>query len=270
MLFRSTTLLTTAVIMAATGFVAVPFAYSADPPSANQGTADTKRGEHSLDRAIAMASRSLDNVNQNIKGYRCKFIKAERIDGKVGPYSYMEMRVRHKPFSVYLNFVKPDKHVGRQAAYVEGKNKNKLSAKEAGLFGFGLLPTVHLAPLSPLAMRGQKYPITEAGIKNLTIRLLEVARHDRRHAETEVNYYQNAKVGGRVCTVIEVVHPKQRDTFLFHKAQVFVDRELNVPIRYAAYGWPAEPGAEAPLEEEYTYLDFKVDNELKDADFEIQ
>ena len=119
-------------------------------------------------------------------------------------------------------------------------------------------------------MRGQKYTITEAGIKKLTSRLLEVARHDRRQAETEVNYYHNAKVDGRLCNVIEVIHPKPRDTFIFHKAQVFIDRELNVPIRYAVYGWPPEPGAEAPLEEEYTYLNFKIDNELTDADFEVE
>ena len=231
--------------------------------------ADVKRGEHPLDRAIAMAESSLDNINKNIEGYRCKFIKAERIDGKVGDHSYMEMRVRHKPFSVYLKFIEPDANAGRQAAYVEGKNDGKLSAKEAGL-GFGLIPTVHLAPLSPLAMKGQKYPITEAGIKNLTERLLEVARHDRRQGETEVKYYSNAKVAGRPCNVIEVIHPKKRDNFLFHKAQVFVDRELNIPIRYAAYGWPSKPGEEPPLEEEYTYLDFKIDNKLTDADFEIK
>jgi hypothetical protein len=77
-------------------------------------------------------------------------------------------------------------------------------------------------------------------------------------------------VAGRVCNVIEVIHPVERDTFLFHKAQVFVDRELNIPIRYAAYSWPSKPGAEAPLEEEYTYLDFRIDNRLADADFEVK
>lgn len=237
--------------------------------SASADEADVKRGEHSLDRAIAMAQSSLDNIKANIPGYRCKFIKTERVDGKLGDYSYMEMRVRHKPFSVYLKFVKPDANAGRQAAYVKGKNGDKLAAKEAGL-GFGLIPTVHLAPLSPLAMRGQKYPITEAGILNLTTRLLEVARHDRRQGETEVKYYSNAKVAGRSCNVIEVLHPVRRDTFLFHKAQVFVDRELNIPIRYAAYGWPSKPGGEPPLEEEYSYLDFKIDNKLTDADFAIE
>ena len=229
--------------------------------------ADVKRGEHPLDRAIAMASSSLDNVKKNVKGYRCKFVKAERIGSKVSKYSHMEMRVRHEPFSVFLKFVDPDEHAGRQAIFVRGKNNDKLVVKERFLPKFA---AVKIDPAGRLATEGQRYPITEAGIKNLTERLLEVARHDRRQAETEVKYYYNAKVGGRECNVIEVIHPKQRDTFLFHKAQVFVDRELNVPLRYAAYGWPPEPGAEAPLEEEYTYLDFKIDNDLTDADFELE
>ena len=252
MLQRTTTLLILAVLLAMLSVDAV--------------AEDRQRGEHSLDRAIAMAASSLDNINENIKGYRCTFTKAERIDGKVGPHSKMEMRVRHKPFSVYLKFETPD--AGRQVVYVEGKNDGKLVVKEPVLFGLG--PTLSLPTRGRLAMQGQKYPITEAGIKNLTQRLLEVARHDRRQGETEVNYYYNAKVDGRACNVIEVIHPTERDNFLFHKAEVFVDRELNLPIRYAAYGWPPKPGAEAPLEEEYTYLDFEIDNELTDADFEIK
>jgi len=238
---------------------AVVLATSAAP------AADVKRGEHPLDRAIAMATSSLENIDQNIKGYRCRFVKLERTDGGLGEYSSMEMRVRHKPFSVYLKFIEPD--AGQQALFVKGKNDDCLLAKPAGLLGF---KTHKLHPLSPLAMQGKKYPITEAGVRNLILRLLDVARHDRRSSETEANYYQNAKVDGRACNVIEVVHPVQRDTFLFYKAQVFVDKELNVPIRYAAYMWPPKPGDEAPLDEEYTYLDFKIEDTLTDADFVIE
>ena len=235
--------------------------------AASAHAADPKRGEHPLDRAIAMATSALENIDKNIPGYRCRFVKIERIDGKLGEYSIMDMRVRHKPFSVYLKFRTPEKEKGQQALFVKGKNDDKLLAKPPGLLGF---KTHKLDPLSALAMKGQKYPITDAGIRNLTLRLLEVARHDRRSSETEVKYYANAKVDGRVCNVIEVIHPIRRDTFLFHKAQVFVDKELNIPIRYAAYGWPPKKGAEAPLDEEYTYLDFKVDDKLTDADFTIE
>jgi hypothetical protein len=41
-----------------------------------------------------------------------------------------------------------------------------------------------------------------------------------------------------------------------------------VPIRYAAYLWPQNPGEQPPLEEEYTYLNLKVNNNFTDADFD--
>ncbi len=116
MFSRSTTLLTFVVVSAALVSVS--------------GAADPKRGEHSLDQAIAMASSALDNVNQNIKGYRCQFVKAERVGDKMGKYSYMDMRVRHEPFAVFLKFVGPDENAGRQAIFVQGKNDDKLLVKE--------------------------------------------------------------------------------------------------------------------------------------------
>ena len=67
--------------------------------------------------------------------------------------------------------------------------------------------------------------------------------------------------------MIEVIHPTPRRNFRFHKAQVFIDNELRVPIRYAAYLWPENPGEQPPLEEEYTYLNLKLNNGFTDADF---
>ena len=47
-----------------------------------------------------------------------------------------------------------------------------------------------------------------------------------------------------------------------------MDDELQLPIRYASYDWPAAPGQEPPLLEEYTYLNMKVNVGLTDADFD--
>ena len=79
----------------------------------------------------------------------------------------------------------------------------------------------------------------------------------------------NPQVNGRKCTVIQVVHPTRRDYFDFHVAQIFVDDQLQVPIRYAAYDWPASEGERPALIEEYTYLNLKVNVGLSDADFDV-
>jgi outer membrane lipoprotein-sorting protein len=120
-----------------------------------------------------------------------------------------------------------------------------------------------------MAMEGNRYPITQIGVANLTHRLIEVAEHDKKYGECDVQFRKGAKVNDRVCTIIEVTHPIPRRNFLFHKAIVYVDDELNVPIRYEAYSWPKTPGGPPTLDEEYTYINLKTNVGLTDADFDI-
>ena len=91
---------------------------------------------------------------------------------------------------------------------------------------------------------------------------------DTPSAKCEVKFYKNTKVDGRTCTMIEVLHPEPRDHFDFYRAQIFIDDELNVPIRYAAWSWPEKPGGEPVLLEEYTYVKIKLNVGLTDEDFD--
>jgi outer membrane lipoprotein-sorting protein len=63
-----------------------------------------------------------------------------------------------------------------------------------------------------------------------------------------------------------VTHPDKKPEFDFHVAQIFFDIERMIPLRYAAYMWP-EDGGDPPVEEEYTYLDVKLNVGLTDEDF---
>ena len=49
----------------------------------------------------------------------------------------------------------------------------------------------------------------------------------------------------------------------------FIDTGLMIdpPVRYAAYGWPAVPGGEPQLLEEYTYFNITLNVGLTDEDF---
>ena len=89
-----------------------------------------------------------------------------------------------------------------------------------------------------------------------------------KYGECDVKFFKGAKINGRVCTCVQITHPVPRRNFLFHLAKIFVDDELNVPIRYEAYEWPREPGGTPELIEEYTYLNLKLNNGFTDADFD--
>ena len=241
-----------------------------DVAKGNAGAGDATAatvGAHPLQPALELAQKGLAGLRGTIKDYSCTVVKRERIDGKLGEHEYMFAKIRHEPFSVYLYFLAPDTVKGQEVIFVDGKNDGNMLA-HAGSGVRAMMGTVALKPQSMIAMQGNRYAITEIGVENLAKRLVEVAEHDKQFGECEVNFFPNAKVNGRICTCIQVVHPVPRRNFRFHLARVFIDDEYTIPVRYEAYDWPQEAGGQAVLMEEYTYMNVKVNNGFADADFD--
>jgi outer membrane lipoprotein-sorting protein len=241
-----------------------------DVAQGNIGAGDavaSAAGTHPLEPALQVAQKGLAAIRANIRDYSATVVKRERIDGKLGEHEYMFAKIRQQPFSVYLYFLGPDSVKGQEVIYVDGVNDGNMLA-HAGSGVRAMVGTVSLKPQSMLAMAGNRYPITELGVENLTRRLLEVAEHDKQFGECDVNFYPNAKVNGRICTCIQVTHPVPRRNFRFHLARVFIDDELTIPIRYEAYDWPQQAGGQPVLMEEYTYMNVKINNGFTDADFD--
>ena len=241
-----------------------------DAAKGNVGAGDATAatvGAHPLQPALELAQKGLAGLRGTIKDYSCTVVKRERIDGKLGEHEYMFAKIRHEPFSVYLYFLAPDTVKGQEVIYVDGKNDGNMLA-HAGSGVRAMMGTVALKPQSMIAMQGNRYAITEIGVENLAKRLVEVAEHDKQFGECDVNFFPNAKVNGRICTCIQVVHPVPRRNFRFHLARVFIDDEYTIPVRYEAYDWPQEAGGQPVLMEEYTYMNVKVNNGFTDADFD--
>jgi outer membrane lipoprotein-sorting protein len=224
--------------------------------------------EHPLMPALRWANSGLIEM-EKIHDYSATMVKRERINGKLGEHQYMFIKIRQKPFSVYMYFLGPPNLKGQEVIYVNGANNGNMWAHPTGLQK-RLVGTVSLNPAGVIAMRGQRYPITELGLLNLVQRLLEIGEKDTQYGECEVKFLQGAKINGRSCTCIQVMHPVPRRNFLFHIARIYVDDELNIPVRYEAHNWPKETGGPPELIEEYTYLDLKLNNGFTDADFDIQ
>jgi len=224
-------------------------------------------GQHPLEPALELARRGLERLPATIKDYSCTVVKRERIDGKLGEHQYLFAKIRHEPFSVYLYFLAPDDIKGQEVIYVSGQNDGNMLA-HAGSGVRAMVGTVSLKPDGAMAMQGNRYAVTEIGVENLAKRLVEVAEHDKQFGECKVDFFPNAKVNGRVCTCVQVVHPVPRRNFRFHLARVFIDDELLIPIRYEAYDWPHEEGGQPLLMEEYTYMNVKINNGFTDTDFD--
>lgn len=227
---------------------------------------------HPLDRAIEMAKNGLANIQANVQDYSAIMVKRERIDGVLKCPEYLQMKVRcprtisgqKVPFSVYLKALKPKKTAGREVVWVEGENSNKLCAHETGLLG---MKRFYLDPTGWVAMKDNRYPIFDAGIENLIIKLIEKAEAAKAANQCTVNYRDNAEIMKRKCSLIELINEERHESDEFHKAHVFIDNELNLPVRYVAFDWPSTPGGKPEIIEEYTYVRINLNQGYKDIDF---
>lgn len=230
--------------------------------------------KHPLLPVLAVAQRALERLNHDVHDYSCVIIKRERVAGKLGGYQKMRAKIRHReirsdgqttPFGVYLNFAAPASAKGREVLYVEGERNGDMLVRRGG----ARMPnmTLQIDPNGKLAMKESRYPITDIGIKNLVEKIHTVLEDEIKFAECQVRFLEDARVNGRVCTHIEVVHPIRRSHFNYHIARVFIDRELQVPIYFASYDWPQTDGGTPDLLEEYAYTQLKVNCALTDRDF---
>jgi len=261
-----------AICGAVTCGVATSLALADEPVAAGPSPAIEP---HPIDPALLEARAGLKQIRDNVDDYTATIVKRERVNGKLGEIQYMFAKIRNRkenadgsiktPFSVYLKFLEPQSVKGREVIWVEGRNGNKLIAHEGGLLNLG---SVYLNPDGFLAMIGNRYPISKIGMENLVAELIAKGEAQRAFGECEVKFYKGAKVDGRVCRMIEVVHPTPRPHFDFYRARIFIDDELNVPIRYAAWSWPEKPDGEPVLLEEYTYRNVELNVGLTDEDFD--
>ncbi|QDT06008.1 hypothetical protein K227x_44150 [Rubripirellula lacrimiformis] len=231
---------------------------------------------HPLDRALDIARNGLTGCRESVRDYTALLVKRERVDGTLGQHEFMEAKIRNRkvsggkvvqPLSVYLNFVKPTSVKGREVIYVEGRNDGNIVAHEGGFKG-RFLPTVTIPATGMLAMRGQRYPMTEIGVENLIEKLIERGTKARQQPDVQCEFRKNARVKDSVCTVLQVTSPTKVPGLDFYQAQVFIDDALNLPVRYIAYDWPVREGAPLEVIEEYNYLNLKVNVGLTDADFD--
>lgn len=220
---------------------------------------------HPLASPLRLAELALQRLNQ-VQDTSYVLHKRERRQGQMEPYRVLFMKVRHEPFSVYTRFLAPDDVQGREAIYVAGRNGNNVLAHGTGMqrvFG-----TVSLSPTAPMAMQDNRYPITQAGLKNIVLLLQEIGQREMQYGNCQVQFFPEATIAGRRCRGVEVTHPQQQPGLQFCSTRIFFDEELAVPVRIELYGWPERPGGTPVLDAEYTFSQIRLNNGFTDLDFD--
>jgi hypothetical protein len=214
-------------------------------------------------RRVQTCLEALDGVTD----YQCTLQKRERIRGKLGERESMTLRMRHEPFSVYLRYQLPKKLDGQEVLYVDGRNDGKMLAHPAGIKG-KIAGTVPLNIKGRVAMEGNRYPITELGLKKMAESWLREYERDSKLVPCGTRVLLGAKINGRQSACVEALRRKRHREAPFQLTKLFIDDELGLPVRYEAYEWPTEAGGKPLLAEEYSYLGLQLDNGYTDADFD--
>jgi hypothetical protein len=228
----------------------------------------TQAAETAEETPIARALRVITDCQRRfleVNDYTCTFYKRERIDGDMTPLFVMMMKARTTPKSIYFKFVNPYK--GREAIYVEGKNSGQILAHDVGVTKL-LAGTMQLDPGSARAMEENRHPITEAGIGVLIDTVARRWTAELHRDGTLVTFDPDMMIGPHRCLMIESIHPRRQHGFLFHKVRLFIDTELNLPIRFEAFDWPKNHESLAELVEEYSYINLKLNVGLDETDFD--
>lgn len=242
----------------------------------DSGTLVGRSRSATLEEVLQMARRGLVELEQNVDDYTAKMVKQERIGDRLHPEQTIELKLQTRrieggevtrPMRVYLHFLLPAESQGQEVIWVENENDGKLVAHKGGSWN---LLRAWLKPDSFLAMSGNRYPITQIGMTNLIKKLIERGEHDLKTATATVTITDGHRVGDRECQLIRVRHAEPNgDPDDFSLAEIAIDSERLLPLRYTAFGWPsAEEGGDPPLLESYTYLDVRVNEGLTESDFD--
>lgn len=232
---------------------------AADPPP-------KKPRRLTLEQALDLAREGIERA-EKVRDYTCTFLKRERVGRKLGDEQRLFMKIRHEPFSVYTRFEAPPDMAGQEALYVEGKNDGMLIAHTTGLTG-KVVGTVRLDPTGFLAMNGNRYPITSAGIKNLLVQLVALGENEPRAARCTITYGPGPQVDARPCSRLEIVQQAPQEGFRLARVQIDIDEEWQLPVHYVAYEWSKGRDPQPELVEEYTYLNLRFNVGLTDRDFD--
>ncbi|MEZ6090719.1 MAG: DUF1571 domain-containing protein [Pirellulaceae bacterium] len=231
--------------------------------------------ESTLAEALSIARTGLAHLRENLVDYRSRVIKRERVDGKLLDEQELELKVLCRrreqgkivqPMRVYLKFLSPESIAGREAIWAEDQNDGRLIGHEAGIMN---LASASLDPTGERAMEGNLYPITEIGVVNLVEQLIARGENDLTESQVRVTLKEDQRIGDRSCTRIRIELVQPSETLNFQYAEIFIDMERQLPLRYAAYGWPDSVGDDGNgVQEEYTYLDLETNVGLTETDFD--
>jgi len=193
---------------------------------------------------------------ESIQTYKFLLVKREWADGRDTGYQYLQVKVRTEPLQIYVKFLKPKKYAGREALFKDGE----ITVRRGGTRLSDLV--VSILPDSPLAMEGNRYPITFINPKVLANELMKKIEHELSFEETELIVFRQAEVFEQSGTHYRLIHTKQKRGMSCYVAEIMISNETGLPIYFRSIDFQKH------LIEEYAFKDMVFNIEFDDIEFD--
>lgn len=236
----------------------------APPAQWPKSTVSGRQAKQLLLEFLKRADERLSTVDS----YTATFRKQERINGKLHPLQTIQLKARNSPFALYLKFLAPKK--GKEVIYGTGLHDGKVIAHN-GDWTRRLIPRLAVAPTDPLALIDTRHPITDAGLVNLTRRLIGYRELDLTDPEAVTILDSTEDDQGRRWPRSIHTHPVKTAERPFIRVEVLYEPDSFIPRKITCYDWPApgEPAKPLELAESYEYDDLDLNAHLNDRDFDL-
>ena len=226
-------------------------------------------------RAVLMQLLLLEKGHaklSSISDYTATVYTQERVGGVLMDPQVMNLKIRHKPHSIYMKWLVGDK--GRELLYNDGENDGNMVVKVGGIKG-KLLPPLNLDPHGSIALQESRHPATRVGMLELARQLLVDSRRGLTLREGfNADMLTDQRFDERDCYCFRVVYEDPSVSEMYRKSIVMIDQEWCIPVMIKNFSWPME-GIEIDeanldketLVEHYSYTGIQFDQRLADADF---
>ena len=202
----------------------------AEAPAAAPAEAPVEKKPETMQEKMGKLLGKMLKASKRVKNYTTVFTKQEIVDGKLWPLETVFMKAKAKPHCVYMKWTK-DPNKGRESLYCKGKYDNEIQAHEGSGFS-SIFGTVSLDPKGSMAMKGNRHPITEAGIHHTVNLIQNDFKLAQKHPEHGVIYtnFLEAKIHGQPSYCVLAMQPEDKKLgYYAYKAEICIHKKLSLP-----------------------------------------
>lgn len=212
---------------------------------------------------LKMALAEYDS--RNIRSYTCRFIKQEKLRGKLHEEQHVDVKFHAEPFSVSMTWVKnapkADAILYVDGKYQDSKGRSQMVVRPtSGFLQWLVGGSVLRLPDGDEVMQNTLKPCTQFGFRNTLLSLIEVYESALARGECEMKFAGVAKVDGHDCIVIER-HLPYRPEYPAMKTVVYMELDNLLPLEICGYDWKGE------LTSHYAYHNVNLAADLDGEDF---